>query len=69
MIEYLRSGESKVGYLNNSVERNMIHRETEVKFEETGPVESVVVEDVPGELWSRSRRVQILEEKRRRILS
>jgi hypothetical protein len=27
LIEYLRSGESKVGFLNNSVERNMIHKE------------------------------------------
>ena len=30
MIEYLRSGESKVGYLNNNVERNMLHKENEV---------------------------------------
>jgi hypothetical protein len=27
LIEYLRSGESKVGFLNNSVERNMLHKD------------------------------------------
>jgi hypothetical protein len=36
MVEYLRSGESKVGYLNNSVENNMLHKDNEVKFEESG---------------------------------
>jgi hypothetical protein len=33
MVEYLRSGESKVGYLNKSVERNMLHKGDKVKFE------------------------------------
>ena len=35
MVEYLRSGENKVGYLNNSVEKNMLHKENEVHFEES----------------------------------
>lgn len=34
MIEYLRSGESKVGYLNNNVERNMLHKENEVRMDD-----------------------------------
>ena len=31
LIEYLRSGESHVGYLNARVEKNMIHKEIEDK--------------------------------------
>ena len=27
LIELLKSGESKVGFLNNSVERNMLHKD------------------------------------------
>jgi hypothetical protein len=26
LIQYLQSGQSKVGFLNNNVERNMIHK-------------------------------------------
>ena len=35
MVEYLKSGESKVGYLNNSVEKNMLHKDNEVQFEKS----------------------------------
>jgi hypothetical protein len=51
LIEYLRSGESKVGFLNNSLERNMLHKEQEEKNVEgevvgdailSGEVEDVV---------------------------
>jgi hypothetical protein len=31
LIQYLRSGSSKVGFLNNSVERNMLHKDQEEK--------------------------------------
>jgi hypothetical protein len=37
MVEYLRSGESKVGYLNNSVEKNMLDKDNEVQFENSVP--------------------------------
>jgi hypothetical protein len=38
LIEYLRSGNSKVGFLNNSVEKNMLHKDQEEKefVEESG---------------------------------
>ena len=56
MIEYLRSGESKVGCLNNSVEKNMLHKENEVHFEESvngehgsGKIGEGDVGDVAGE--------------------
>jgi hypothetical protein len=48
-IEYLRSGESKVGFLNNSLERNMLHKDEEKAVEGEvvgGTVESDKVEDV-----------------------
>lgn len=35
MVEYLRSGESKVGHLNNSVEKNMLHKDNEVQFDKS----------------------------------
>ena len=35
MVEYLRSGESKVGCLNNSMEKNMLHKDNEVQFEKS----------------------------------
>jgi hypothetical protein len=46
LIEYLRSGESKVGFLNKSLEKNMLHKsvedahveETDVDVEETDAV-------------------------------
>jgi len=47
MIEYLRSGESKVGYLNNSVEKNMLHKENEQSEE------SVAWEQGSGEIGKR----------------
>ena len=56
MVEYLRSGENKVGYLNNSVEKNMLHKENEVHFEESvngeqgsGDIGEEDVGDVAGE--------------------
>ena len=41
LIEYLRSGSSKVGYLNNSVEKNMLHKNQEENVEESAAEESV----------------------------
>jgi hypothetical protein len=49
MVEYLRSGESKVGYLNNSVEKNMLHKENKVIFEEGVTEEQGSREIVEGE--------------------
>ena len=39
MVEYLKSGESKLGYLNNSVAAGALHKDNEVKFEESSTVE------------------------------
>ena len=42
LIEYLRSGSSKVGFLNNSVEQNMLHKD-----QEDGNVEESVADEDP----------------------
>jgi hypothetical protein len=39
LIEYLRSGDSRVGFLNNSVERNMLHKD------QGNDLETVVVQE------------------------
>ena len=39
MIEYLRSGESKLGHLNNSVAGGLLHKDNEVKLGESLTVE------------------------------
>src|SRR2546430_13392512 len=49
LIEYLRSGESKVGFLNRSLEKNMLNK---VEGEEEGGVE----EDEGGSVVDRGRR-------------
>jgi hypothetical protein len=36
LIEYLRSGESKVGFLNRSIEKNFLHRDIEARFPKQG---------------------------------
>lgn len=42
LIEYLRSGESKVGFLNKSLEKNMLHKDVEDAADE-----AVVGEEIP----------------------
>ena len=54
MIEYLRSGESKMGYLNNSVPTCALHNDNEVKFEEMLNVE-LGSGDIGGRGSGRSR--------------
>jgi hypothetical protein len=56
MVEYLRSGDSKVGYLNNSVEKNMLHKDNEVQFEKSvardrgsGQIQERDMRDVAGD--------------------
>jgi len=39
MVEYLKSGESKLGHLNNSVVPTALHKDYEVKSEEDLTVE------------------------------
>ena len=50
LIEYLRSGESKVGYLNKSLVRNMLHKSVEEEEEVDKQAGSVVVGEVVGEI-------------------
>ena len=45
LIEYLRSGESKVGFLNKSLEKNMLHKSVEdAHVEETDATGKGLVE-------------------------
>ena len=44
LIEYLRSGDSRVGFLNNSVERNMLHKNQDEKDVDKDVVEENVAE-------------------------
>ena len=63
LIEYLRSGTSRVGYLNNSVTKNMLHKDQEdVECTEEGlkPTENLLPhqanEDLDREIHPRPRR-------------
>ena len=46
LIEYLRSGESRVGFMNKNVEENLLHKHVEVEVEriETENVQSEALE-------------------------
>lgn len=46
LIEYLRSGSSKVGYLNNSIEKNMLRKDQKKNVEEIGVEESALERSV-----------------------
>jgi len=43
LIEYLRSGSSKLGYLNNSVEKNMLHKDQDDEVEAGNTISCVLI--------------------------
>ena len=58
LIEYLRSGESKVGYLNKYLERNMLHRSVEEKVNQ-GEIAAAIGE-IPGATETQETAVGIV---------
>ena len=52
LIEYLRSGESRVGFMNKNVEENLLHKHVEIE------VERIESENVQSEALEVSGTVQ-----------
>ena len=46
LIEYLRSGESRVGFMNKKMEENLLHKHVEIEVEriEIGNIQSEALE-------------------------